>query len=88
MGATGYTESPCVGAGRRLVSDSPVLQPIRQSRTEIIVPADVCQQIVEHLRLNVMPSHHLTVCVETVEVARLASFVSLPEIPSGEVISH
>ncbi len=75
MGATGYTEIPCFGAGRRLVSNEDAT-PLEQIRVEVIMPTRVCDQFLEYLRVNVIPQHQLTVCVETVEVARITSFLS------------
>ena len=75
MGETGYTEMPCFGAGRRLVStEDPT--PLQQIRLEVILPTNVCDQVLEYLRIHVIPQHQLTVCVETVEVPRLTSFMS------------
>ena len=79
MGATGYTQSPCVGAGRRILSSEENPKPTAQTRTEVILAPDVCEQVLEYLRLNIMPQHQLTVCVETVEVARLTSFITIPD---------
>ncbi len=79
MGATGYTETPCFGVGRRHV-DSDVIVPLAQIRLEVILPFETCEHVVEYLRTNIMPLHHLTVCVETVEVARITSFVSTAEM--------
>jgi MFS superfamily sulfate permease-like transporter len=73
MGATGYTETPCFGIGRRHLDSNTA--PDAQSRVEIIMPYEVCEQVLEYLRAEIMSIHHITVCVETVEVARLASFV-------------
>ena len=75
MGATGYTETPCFGVGRRHldIADS---TPLEQVRVEIILPLDVCERVLEYLRLSILPVHHVTACVETVEVVRITSFVS------------
>ncbi len=75
MGATGFTETPGFGVGRRQV-DSNDLSPRKQTRVEFILPFDTCENVVEYLRTNVMPNQHITVCVETVEVARITSFVA------------
>ena len=79
MGATGYTETPCFGVGRRHV-DSDAIIPLAQTRLEVILPFETCEHIIEYLRTNIMPLHHITVCVETVEVARITSFVSTSEM--------
>jgi MFS superfamily sulfate permease-like transporter len=75
MGATGFTETPGFGVGRRQVN-SDDLTPRKQTRVEFILPFDTCERVVEYLRTNVMPNQHITVCVETVEVARITSFVA------------
>jgi len=79
MGATGYTETPCFGIGRRHV-DADDIVPQSQTRLEVILPFETCEHIVEYLRINIMPLHHITVCIETVEVARITSFVSTANI--------
>jgi MFS superfamily sulfate permease-like transporter len=79
MGATGYTETPCFGVGRRHV-DSDVITPLAQTRLEVILPFETCEHVIEYLRTNIMPLQHVTVCVETVEVARITSFVSTAEM--------
>ena len=85
MGATGYTETPCFGAGRRLVSTEDAT-PLEQIRVEVIMPTKVCDQVLDYLRVNVIPQHQLTVCVETVEVPRLTSFMS--ELGKVEPLAH
>jgi MFS superfamily sulfate permease-like transporter len=74
MGATGYTEIPCQGAGRRSVSEKE-LKPLAQTRVEVIMPKDVCDKVIDFLRTTVIPQNQLTLCVETVEVARITSFI-------------
>ncbi len=86
-GATGYTETPCFGVGRRHV-DSDVVTPIEQIRIEVILPFEVCEKVLEYLRGSVMPLHHITVCVETVEVARITSFVSSAAITRQQTKGH
>lgn len=87
MGATGYTETPCFGIGRRHV-DADVIVPQSQTRLEIILPFETCEQIVEYLRINIMPLHQITVCIETVEVARITSFVSTANIGLTQKSGH
>lgn len=77
MGATGYTETPCFGAGRRQAADENA-KPSEQMRVEVIMPPNVCEQAIEYLRLNVIPDNQITVCVETVEVMRVTSFIGAP----------
>jgi len=87
MGATGYTETPCFGIGRRHV-DADVIVPQPQTRLEIILPFETCEHIVEYLRINIMPLHQITVCIETVEVARITSFVSTANIGLTQKSGH
>lgn len=87
MGATGYTETPCFGIGRRHV-DADVTIPQAQSRLEIILPFETCEHLVEYLRTTIMPLHHITVCIETVEVARITSFVSTAAIGMTQKSGH
>ena len=74
-GATGYTVTPCSGAGRRHVERGPITN-VAQIRLEVIVPRDVCDGIVEFLRGEILPQHHVTASVETVEVVRVGQFTS------------
>lgn len=74
MGATGYTETRCFGAGRRMVNIVNAT-PIEQSRVEVIMPLNVCEQILDYLRTNIIQENQVTVCVETVEVPRITSFL-------------
>jgi hypothetical protein len=72
-GASGYTVIPCVGAGRRnLVGDQPSVAP--QVRIEVIVPPDVCERILTFFRRETRPEHHLTACLETVDVMNMEQF--------------
>ena len=87
MGATGYTEIPCFGLGRRSV-DNEDLTPHAQVRVEIILPHDVCERVLEYLRSQIMPLHQITACVETVEVARITSFVGSTEDKSPQLAVH
>ncbi|MFQ5731436.1 MAG: SulP family inorganic anion transporter [Planctomycetaceae bacterium] len=68
-GATGFTAIPCTGAGKR---ESPATNGQRNSRIriEVVVTPDVCEQILDYLRSNVLSKHHVTACVETVGVVR------------------
>jgi MFS superfamily sulfate permease-like transporter len=87
MGATGYTETPCFGIGRRHV-DADVIVPQPQTRLEVILPFETCEHIVEYLRGNIMPLHQITICIETVEVARITSFVSTANIGLTQKSGH
>lgn len=75
LGATGYTSIPCSGIGKRQI-DSGILEPVKQVRIEIIAPSSACEKMMEYLRTEIQPSHHITVAAEAVQVARVDAFVS------------
>jgi MFS superfamily sulfate permease-like transporter len=75
MGATGYTETPCFGLGRRGVEQKQVT-PSEQLRVEIVLSFETCDKALDYLRTHIIPFHQITVCVETIEVIRITSFVS------------
>lgn len=78
-GASGYTVMAVSGAGRRDLQNGPVCKSDHLIRLEVIVPPDVCEEILEFLRRDVMPLHHITACVETVDVVRITDFAPLPK---------
>jgi hypothetical protein len=78
-GASGYTVMPCSGAGRRDLQNGPMCKSSQLIRLEVIVPADVGEGILEFLRRDVMPLHHITACVETVDVVRITDFTPVPK---------
>ncbi len=86
MGATGYTEIPCFGMGRRHVTSHESV-PVEQVRVEFIMPFELCEQVLEYLRTHIMALHPVTVCVETVEVARITSFVSTEAVAAAHTSS-
>lgn len=73
LGASGYTLIPCQGAGRRVIaaqgdpSDSLV-------RIEVVVPHLVCDALLDYLRRDILKDHHVTACVETVDVVKPDQF--------------
>jgi MFS superfamily sulfate permease-like transporter len=71
LGISGYTEIPCRGSGRANLH-SPPLENL--SRIEVLATPDLCNLIVDYLRNSIMPNHHITMCVETVEVSRMTAF--------------
>jgi MFS superfamily sulfate permease-like transporter len=73
LGATGYTSSPCSGAGRRELQDG-VASANSKVRIEVVMPHQTCEGIVRFLRQDVLPTHHVTACVETVDVVRRDHF--------------
>jgi MFS superfamily sulfate permease-like transporter len=72
-GASGYTVIPCLGAGLRHIAGRETPQN-SQVRIEVIVTKDVCERILDFLRREVRPEHHMTACVEAVEVLRMGQF--------------
>jgi MFS superfamily sulfate permease-like transporter len=71
LGISGYTEIPCRGSGRANLHGPPLEN---LSRIEVLATPDLCNLIVDYLRNSVMPHHHITMCVETVEVSRMTAF--------------
>jgi MFS superfamily sulfate permease-like transporter len=73
LGASGYTLIPCLGAGRRLLSSG--AQPnSSQVRIEVVVPRAVSDQLLDYLRHDILKEHHVTACVETVDVVNPDQF--------------
>ncbi len=72
-GITGYTISPCTGAGRRNITNDTVSEN-EHVRIEVIATEAVCNAIIDFLRRDIMPSHHVTACVEAVDVVRVGDF--------------
>jgi len=72
-GATGYTVVACSGVGRRQIAEGGL--PVNSRvRIEVIVTNDVCDRILDFLRKEITPEHHVTACAETVEVVRIGQF--------------
>ncbi len=82
-GASGYTLTPCSGAGRRFL-DAERVQSTEQLRIETIVPEQVCETILNDLRQEILPEHHVTACVEKVDVVRVGHFTAEETNPSPE----
>jgi MFS superfamily sulfate permease-like transporter len=73
LGATGYTSLPCSGAGRREL-EGRVGTANSKVRIEVVMPHQTCEGILRFLRQDVLPSHQVTACVETVDVVRRGHF--------------
>ncbi len=84
-GATGYTAIPCYGAGRRHLGNGSVDQSAKV-RIEVIATADVCELILDFLRRDILAEHHITACLETVDVVRVGHFTPV-EKPNPEALS-
>ena len=81
-GATGYTVTGCNGAGRRLAADSiqsASLDAEEHIRIELIVPNNVCDTIINFLRRDILADHHVTACVESVDVVRVGHFAPVDD---------
>ncbi len=76
-GATGYTATPCSGTGLSALKKGDSEKSPR-IRIEVIAPIDVCNAMVDFLRQDILPEHHVTACVEIVEVVRVGHFMPFP----------
>lgn len=85
LGATGFTASPCYGAGRRIV-ESGMIEKVDQVRIEVIAVPSVADSILEFLRRDVLNDHRVTACVESVDVVRVMDFMPSTE-PTEEISS-
>ncbi len=73
LGASGYTLIPCLGAGRRLLSSG--AEPnSAQVRIEVVVTRRVADLLLAYLRQEILKDHHVTACVETVDVVNPEQF--------------
>ena len=83
-GITGYTVMTCTGAGRRNLEQGTVAED-EHIRIEIIVREDVCNKVIDFLRRDILPDHHVTACVETVDVVRVGHFAPSGDGPQREM---
>ena len=67
LGVSGYTTIPCRGLGRAGITQAD-RQPIDQIRMEVITRSAVAEEVLKYISDEIAPSHHISVCVETVEV--------------------
>lgn len=82
LGATGFTSLPCSGAGRREL-ESGVAAVNSKIRIEVVMSHQTCEAILSFLRSDVLPQHHVTACVETVDVIKRDQFESISETVQG-----
>ena len=82
-GIIGYTVTSCTGAGRRNITNDSVSEN-EHVRIEVIATEAVCNAIIDFLRRDIMPDHHVTACVETVDVVRVGDFAPDEEL----TVSH
>lgn len=81
-GATGYTAMPCHGAGRHDLTANGLPTRAPRVRIEVVAPADVCDRIVAVLRTEIFTEHHVTTCIESVDVPRPNQFLTGEPHPS------
>ncbi|WP_338060558.1 SulP family inorganic anion transporter [Rubripirellula obstinata] len=72
FGISGYTSTPCSGAGRRQIADGHERSP--RVRIEVIASASSAKMVIDFLRREILDEHRITVCVETVSVFRADDF--------------
>ncbi len=78
LGITGYTCWQCTGAGRRHLELGHVPEN-EHVRIEVIAPEEICNAILDFLRRDILPEHHVTACVEPVNVVRVGHFATVEE---------
>jgi hypothetical protein len=76
LGASGFTVQYCQGAGRHDITDG-IPQKREQVRIESIVTAEVSEAILHYLQRELAAPQRVTICVETVQVARIGDFTPL-----------
>jgi MFS superfamily sulfate permease-like transporter len=86
LGATGFTVLPCYGSGRRQMATHPTLTQER-IRIEVLLPPDVANRLLAFLRRQVLPFHHATACVETVEAMREDDFTAIDASLNGKAVA-
>lgn len=72
-GATGYSVMRCGGAGRQVLEQG--RERAELVRIEVVVPDSVSDAILDYLRVEVMPCHHVSASLEVVQVLRPDHFV-------------
>ncbi|QDT12507.1 SulP family inorganic anion transporter [Stieleria marina] len=75
LGASGFTSTPCMGAGRQEIAlEGGAPRP--RIRIEVIATKVACLEMVNYLTREIQPEHRLTYTIETVQVGRLDSFLA------------
>ncbi|MCA9126299.1 MAG: SulP family inorganic anion transporter [Planctomycetales bacterium] len=73
LGASGFTSLPCSGAGRHDLQTG--FKKVESNvRIEIVMNRETTEQVMTFLRREVLPEHHVTACVETVDVVHRDQF--------------
>ncbi len=83
-GATGYTATACSGAGRRHIGNGQV-DTSEKVRIEVVATPVICDIILDFLRRDILPQHHVTACVESVDVVRVGHFTLVENKTKGEL---
>lgn len=86
LGISGYTLTPCQGAGRQQMGTEYV-PCVPRTRLEVVVLPALAEPFLDFLRREVMPCYPLTACVETVKVLRADDFSSTTTIRSDRLAS-
>lgn len=71
-GATGYTSFDCNGAGMADLEAGNKKSP--KVRIEVVMPPNVCENVLTFLRKEVEHVHRITACIEKVDVVRREHF--------------
>jgi MFS superfamily sulfate permease-like transporter len=74
-GASGFTVVPCEGVGRNDSLNGEVPERKTRVRIEVIVMEETCDRLIAWFKLDVFPSHRVTMTVESVEILRRDHFV-------------
>lgn len=77
FGISGYTSTPCSGAGRRQIAEGH--ERSARVRIEVIASANSSKLVIDFLRREILDEHRITVCVETVSVFRADDFCDVVE---------
>lgn len=83
LGAQGYTAIPCRGAGRKRIEGEHGAPVTERVRIEVVVTHSTAESITQWLRTELLPSHGMTVTLESVQVLRPDRFVSDEEFAEG-----
>ena len=81
-GASGYTVLPCEGAGRHDLQRG-VHEKKKCFRLEVVATHDTTNTIMEYLRKEILPTHNVTACIESVDVVCATDFGPLQISQTG-----
>jgi MFS superfamily sulfate permease-like transporter len=86
LGVSGYTLTPCQGAGRQQMGTE-ATPCVPRTRVEVVMLPALAEPFLDFLRREVMPRYPLTACVETVHVLRADDFSSIAPIRPDRLAS-